>query len=103
MSDTPYSVTVLHRSPRATIARVHVAPGHVTERHVHEHDYIVHPRRDATCIRTTYENDVAVKTETIQQKTDEPYAVARTVPGQTFTITNSGDTPMLFEKIHLTS
>ena len=101
MTPEAYTVTVLMKHPHAVISRVHLAAGHETPKHAHAHDYVVHPRQDTSLVRTTYKGDEVVKTEPVEHKADEPYVVAKTAAGLTFTIKNVGSAAMMCEKTQL--
>ena len=98
MSEKPYRVDVTLRHEKASVSRVHLAPGHATERHSHAHPYVVIPHAPATLLKTTYKGGEQAAQETIEHKPGEPYFVAASADGISFTLQNIGDGPMLCDK-----
>ena len=101
MASEPYRVEVKLKHPKATVSEVHLHPGHSTPEHTHQHDYIVHPRAATKVRKTTKKDGQVVATEEIEHKPGEPYFVAASEDGTTFTLENIGSGPMLCDKVFI--
>jgi hypothetical protein len=95
---SPYKVEVKLKHPKATVSQVHLEAGHETPIHAHEHDYVVHPRAATKVLKTTYKDGRKHSEEEIEHKPGEPYFVAASEDGVTFSLKNIGDGPMLCDK-----
>ena len=98
MADKPFHVEVKLKHPKAIVSQVHLVPGHETTEHSHEHDYVVHPRAATKVLKTTYKDGQKHSEEEIEHKPGEPYFVAASEDGITFSLKNIGDGPMLCDK-----
>ncbi|MBV8915420.1 MAG: hypothetical protein JOZ05_20580 [Acetobacteraceae bacterium] len=102
MPQDKYKVDVKLKHEKASVSEVHLAPGHETPVHAHRHDYVVHPRAATKVLKTTYKDGQVHKTEEIEHKPGEPYFVAASEDGVTFSLKNIGDGPMLCDKTFIT-
>ncbi len=98
MPDKPFRVDVQLEHPRATVSQVHLEAGHETPEHAHEHDYVVHPRAATKLLKTTYKDGKKQSEEEVEHTPGQPYFVAKSVDGTTFTMKNVGTGPMMCEK-----
>ncbi len=98
MPSEHYRVDVILKHPKASVSQVHLAAGHETPVHAHKHDYVVHPRAAAKLLKTSFKDGAVVATEEISHKPGEPYFVAATEDGVTFSLKNVGDSHMLCDK-----
>ncbi len=98
MASEPYHVQIKLRHPKVIVSQVHLESGHATPVHAHEHDYVVHPRNATRVLKTTYKDGQKQSEEEIEHKPDEPYFVAASEDGITFSLKNIGDGPMLCDK-----
>ena len=98
MASENYKVTVKLKHAQVTVSEIHLAPGHETPEHSHSRDYVVHPRAATKVLKTTYKDGKLHSTEEIEHKPGEPYFVAASEDGVTFTLKNIGDAPMLCDK-----
>jgi len=96
-------VDTLLTHPRAIVSRVHLAAGAKTPKHAHQHDYVVHPHAATSLVKTTYNGDTIVNTETVDHAPNQPYYVAKTADGMTFSLENIGSTAMLCDKTEIPS
>lgn len=94
----PYKVDVTLKHPKATVSQVQLAAGHETPVHAHKHDYVVHPRAATKLLKTTYKDGAKQSEEEFEHKPGEPYFVAASEDGVTFSLKNIGDGPMLADK-----
>jgi len=102
MASDNYKVNVKLKHDKASVSEVHLAAGHETPVHEHKHDYVVHPRAATKVLKTTYKNGKVHNTEEIEHKPGEPYFVAASEDGVTFSLKNIGDGPMLCDKTFIT-
>ena len=102
MADENFKVNVKLKHEKASVSEVHLAAGHETPVHSHKHDYVVHPRAATKVVKTTYKDGKVHKTEEIEHKPGEPYFVAASEDGVTFSLKNVGDGPMLCDKTFIT-
>ncbi len=98
MTTDPYRVTVTLKHPKVTVSQVHLEPGHETPEHAHEHDYVVHPKAATRLLKTTYKDGQKQSEEEIEHVPGQPYFVAKSVDGTTFSMKNIGNAPMMCEK-----
>lgn len=98
MAAEPYKVNVTLKHPKVVVSEVHLAPGHETPVHAHEHGYVVHPRAATKLLKTTYKNGAKVSEEVIDHTPGQPYFVAKSEDGITFSMKNIGTGPMACEK-----
>ncbi len=103
MASEPYKVQMKLRHPKATVSEVHLEPGHATPQHEHKYDYVVHPRAATKVRKTTYKDGQVVATEEMEHKPGQPYFVAASEDGTTFSLENIGDGPMLCDKTFITT
>lgn len=98
MATEPFEVNVTLKHPKVTVSAVHLEPGHETPEHAHEDDYVVHPRAATRVLKTTYKDGQKQSEEEIEHKPGEPYFVAKSADGITFSLKNIGDGPMMCDK-----
>lgn len=98
MPDEPFKVDVQLQHPLATVTQVHLAAGHETPEHAHEHDYIVIPRAATTVVKTSFKDGQKHSEETIEHTPGQPYVVLANEDGVTFSLKNVGSGPMLCDK-----
>ena len=98
MESEHYKVDVKLKHEKASVSRVHLSSGHATPEHAHKHDYVVHPHAPAKLLKTTYRDGKVTHTEEIEHKPGEPYFVAASEDGTTFSLKNIGDSHMLCDK-----
>ncbi len=98
MPSEHYRVDVTLNHPKASVSQVYLSAGHETPVHAHTHDYVVHPRAATKLLKTSYKDGAVIATEEIEHKPGEPYFVAATEDGVTFSLKNIGDGHMLCDK-----
>lgn len=102
MASEGYKVQVKLKHEKASVSEVHLPAGQETPVHSHKHDYVVHPRAATKVLKTTYREGKVHSTEEIDHKPGEPYFVAASEDGVTFSLKNIGDGPMLCDKTFIT-
>ena len=90
-ADEPFKVNVTLKHAKAIVSRVQLAAGHETEQHSHPHDYVVIPRAPTSVLKTTFKDGEQTGQEEIEHTPGQPYFVAASADGITFTLKNIGD------------
>src|SRR4051794_17941806 len=103
MAEDKFHVHVKLKNDHTTVSEVHLLAGHETPEHSHQHGYVVHPRKATKVLKTTYKDGKVHSQEEIEHKPGEPYFVAATAEGLTFTLKNIGDGPMMCDKTFIHS
>src|SRR5690242_12891329 len=98
MAEDKFHVKVTMKHEHASVSEIHLPPGHETPVHSHGYDYVVHPRAATRVLKTTYKDGKVHSQEEIEHKPGEPYFVAASADGVTFTLKNIGDGPMMCDK-----
>ncbi len=103
MAAEPYKAEVTLEHEQVRVSSVELAPGHKTPEHSHRYGYVVHPRSATKLVKTHFQDGQPIKTEELEHKPGEPYFVAASEDGITFSVENVGSGPMLCDKTMIKS